>query len=150
LGVLCFAAAGNKGEAPLYPARYEDCLSVGALGRVGFAPPQTEDWRDARASREVRGSEFLWQASARGPGVKLLGAGASILYTEPCGRSFAISGTSFAGPIVAGVAALILENDYIYQSLENDRKRVEYALGKFRSMSSNPFTGLASIGILRA
>jgi subtilisin family serine protease len=150
LGVLCFGAAGNKGEAPLYPARYDDCLSVGALGRVGFAPPQTEDWRDARASREVRGSEFLWQASARGPGVKFLGAGASILYTGPCGRSFAISGTSFAGPIVAGVAALILENDHIYQSLESDRKRVEYALGKFRSMSSNPFTGLASIGILRA
>lgn len=150
LGVLCFAAAGNRGQAPLYPARYDDCLSVGALGRVGYAPRQTEDWRDACASREVKGDEFMWQASARGAEVKFLGAGASILYTGSTGRSFAVSGTSFAAPIVAGVAALILEKDATYQSLGKDRKRVEYALGIFRSMSSNPFSGLASIGILKA
>ena len=149
-GVLCFAAAGNLGKGPLYPACYPDCLSVGALGRVGLAPPQTEDRQDASRSTVVVGNEFLWPSSARGPLVKFMGAGASIFYTEPGGGSFAVSGTSFAAPIVAGTAALLLEKDQNYQSVTRDRKRVEYALGKLRSMSFNPFANHASIGILRA
>ena len=150
VGTLCFAAAGNKGSAVLFPATYDDCLSVGALGRIGFAPEGTEDALEALRSKISVGDEFLWPSSARGPGVKFLGAGASIIYTDRMGRSFSVSGTSFAAPIVAGTAALILAKDDEFQSLKRDRKRVEYALGKLRSMSVNAFPGMASIGILKA
>ena len=150
LGTLCFAAAGNQGSAVKFPAKYEDCLTVGALGRSGFAPEGTEDALEAERSTVKFGTEFLWPSSARGAGVKFLAAGASIIYTDPLGRSFSISGTSFAAPVVAGTAAIILAKDEQFQSLKRDRKRVEYALGKLRSMSVNAFPGIANIGILKA
>ena len=72
------------------------------------------------------------------------------MYTEPSGGSFAVTGTSFAAPVIAGTAAVILSKDEQFQSLKKNRKRVEYALGKLDSMSSNVFPGLSSAGLLRA
>jgi subtilisin family serine protease len=150
LGVLCFAAAGNQGGAPLCPALYDDCIAVGALGKLEMAPPGTWDAREAKRCFRTADELFFWNSSARGPAVRYLGAGVSVIYTEPAGGSFAVTGTSFAAPIVAGTAALILSKDEQFQLLKKNRKRVEYALGKLDSMSSNVFPGLSSAGLLRA
>jgi subtilisin family serine protease len=151
LGVLCFAAAGNQGGAPLCPAFYPDCIAVGAVGKRDFAPPGTWDAREAAKSRaHSAGEVFFWNSSARGRQVRFLGAGVSVIYTDAAGGSFAVTGTSFAAPIVAGTAAVILSKDQQFQSLGRDRKRVEYALGKLDSMSSNLFPDLSSAGLLRA
>jgi hypothetical protein len=150
LGVLCFTAAGNQGGAPLYPALYADCIAVGAVGKRDIAPPGTWDAREAKRCFRTTDELFFWNSSARGPDVRYLGAGVSVMYTEPSGGSFAVTGTSFATPIIAGTAAVILSKDEQFQSLKKNRKRVEYALGKLDSMSSNVFPGLSSAGLLRA
>jgi subtilisin family serine protease len=150
LGVLCFAAAGNQGGAPLCPAQYADCIAVGAIGKRDIAPPGTWDAREAKRCFRSADGLFFWNSSARGPAVRYLGAGVSVIYTEAAGGSFAVTGTSFASPIIAGTAALVLSKDEQFQLLKRNRKRVEYALGKLDSMSSNVFPGLSSAGLLRA
>ena len=150
LGVMCFAAAGNRGGTPLCPAAYDDCIAVGAVGKREIAPPGTWDAREAKRCFTTTDELFFWNSSARGPAVRYLGAGVSVIYTDPAEGSFAVTGTSFASPIVAGTAALILSKDEQFQALKKNRKRVEYALGKLDSMSSNVFPGLSSAGLLRA
>jgi subtilisin family serine protease len=150
LGVLCFAAAGNQGGSPLCPALYDDCIAVGAVGKREVAPPGTWDAREAKRCFRTADELFFWNSSARGPAVRYLGAGVSVIYSDPAGGSFAVTGTSFASPIIAGTAARILSKDEQFQRLKKNRKRVEYALGKLDSMSSNVFPGLSSAGLLRA
>jgi subtilisin family serine protease len=101
-GVLVVAAAGNGGtDAPSYPAAYTNALSVGAVLHSG-----------ANIGQRASFSNF-------GPTVKVYAAGNAVLTTVP-GRAVDVkdgraaselyipmSGTSFASPIVAGIAGLI-------------------------------------------
>ena len=70
LGVLCFAAAGNRGGAPLCPAQYADCIAVGAVGKCELAPPGTWDAREAKRCFRRTEELFFWNSSARGPAVR--------------------------------------------------------------------------------
>jgi hypothetical protein len=150
-GTLCFAAAGNRGGRPHYPARHEDCLSVGAVGDERVAPQSTWDADEARRSSKTKsGDLFYWHGSARGRGVKFVGAGVSVFFTDPQGRSMSAIGTSYAAPIVAGTAAVILSKDEYFLGLKRDRARVRYALGKLQGMSSHVFPGLTLYGMLSA
>ncbi|MEN3026339.1 MAG: S8 family serine peptidase, partial [Chlorobiota bacterium] len=89
LGSLVVAGVGNNGEnvdyAPFYPACYPGVLSVGAT------TPS-----DAAAT---------W--SNYGVAVQVYAPGENILSTTPNNGYGATGGTSFSGPIVAGVAALV-------------------------------------------
>ena len=86
-GCVVFASAMNRGSTvPQYPAACERVVAVGAV-----------DWAGRLAS-----------FSGRGPWVDLVAPGQSILTTVGAHCFGYKNGTSYASPIVASVAALIL------------------------------------------
>jgi cyanobactin maturation PatA/PatG family protease len=88
--VLVVAATGNDGCPCLHvPAALPSVLAVGALGQNG-EPLPTSNWGDAYRSNGVLA-----------PGEEIVGA-------IPGGGIASMTGSSFATPIVAGVAALLL------------------------------------------
>ena len=88
--VLVVAATGNDGCACLHvPAALPSVLAVGALGKSG-EPHETSNWGDAYRSNGVLA-----------PGEGIVGAVAG-------GGTASLTGSSFATPLVSGVAALLL------------------------------------------
>jgi len=87
-GALIVAAAGNSGgDAPTYPAYYENCLSVSA----------------------VRPDNELAPLSNRGDWVDVLAPGFNIYSTIPGNEYGYKTGTSFACAYVSGLAALLFD-----------------------------------------
>ena len=92
-GLVHFASAGNESASSVgYPASLADVVGVGA----------------------VRSSGILASFSNTGPGVELTAPGVSIYSTDRVAGGYVsgdyafVSGTSFASPYAAGVAALVL------------------------------------------
>lgn len=106
-GIICVAAAGNDSGAVAYPAAYEHVIAVAAVGQTGEFP---EDSAHALACGEPSGYEGLFFAafSNAGPEIDLCAPGVAIASTVPDGQG-ARDGTSMAGALVAGLAALVLE-----------------------------------------
>ena len=88
--ILVVAAAGNDGCECLHvPAALPAVLAVGAVDARGH-PLDFSNWGETYQNQGILA-----------PGENILGA-------EPGGGTIRMSGTSFAAPIVAGVAALLL------------------------------------------
>ena len=88
--ILIVAAAGNDGcECLQVPAALPSVLAVGAVNARGH-PLDFSNWGETYQSQGILA-----------PGENILGA-------KPGGGTVQLSGTSFAAPIVAGVAALLL------------------------------------------
>jgi len=88
--VLVVAAVGNDGCSCMQvPAAIRSVLSVGALGTDG-RPLETSNWGEAYRSNGI------------------LAPGESIKGANPGGGTVSLTGSSFATPIVSGIAGLLL------------------------------------------
>lgn len=88
-GVLVIAAGGNDSSDLSYPGAFPTVLSVGAIDR----------------------QNQVLSYSNRGPGLDLVAPGMNIKTTTLKGGYKERSGTSFAAPQIAGIAALILKEN---------------------------------------
>jgi len=92
-GLVLVAAAGNAGakSPPLYPAANPNVIAVSATDQ----------------------QDRLFSASNRGNYIALAAPGVDIFLPAPDGKYQITSGTSFSAAYVSGVAALLLERNYM-------------------------------------
>ena len=109
--VLLVAAAGNDGCECLHvPAALPSVLAAGAMGENG-QPLDNSNW----------GENYQTQG--------ILALGGNILGAEPGGGTRQLSGTSFATPVVSGVAALLMSLQ-LQREEKPDSQKVRTALLK--------------------
>jgi hypothetical protein len=135
VGTLCIVAAGNDAKAAVaYPARYPDCVGVGAIGLVGWGPPLSTVRRfgerdtDPRTRGSVAGRAiFHFPLSAFGEGLDMVAPGVGIVVNRGGPSLFVASGTSYAAPMVCGLLAAVLARETDYLGLPRDLRRAEKA-----------------------
>jgi subtilisin len=133
-GTLCICSAGNDGGPVNYPAAYPECISVSALGQVGWAPPATFSAGNRPREPGKLGKEnlFLASFSSFGDGLVTCGPGVGIVSTVPdhSGATdlyMEMDGTSMASPAVCATLAAILSRDPNYASHPRDQSRAQAA-----------------------
>jgi subtilisin family serine protease len=129
-GVLVIAAAGNESQRPddvepvCDPAACPSILSVVAV-----------DQNDNIAPFSCGAVDAIGEVNFAAPGASIYSAG-------PGGRHFLRSGTSMATPIVAGVAALMLERHFN----ETGKQMAAADLKKKLETSARPFSPTDTFG----
>lgn len=84
-GCLLVAAAGNDGKLVNYPARYDSVVAVSAVDR----------------------NHRIASFSSRGPEVEFAAGGVDVYMCYLNGGYASMSGTSFAAPVISGLACLV-------------------------------------------
>ena len=98
---LVFVAAGNNGERMKYP-EYNYINTVSAIRQVS-----EEDIKKGAAPLQLVNVKDNGWRSNTGRCVDFCGPGADIQVTTKKGKTSSVDGTSFASPLVAGVASLV-------------------------------------------
>lgn len=98
-GIVVISSVGNNGfsvnDTVTYPAKYDEVLGVGALGK----------------------NKKRWFRTSRGNGIDFLAPGEEILSNSLNGKYIKRSGTSISAAYATGVVALMIEQN---KSLSND------------------------------
>jgi subtilisin len=133
-GTLCVCAAGNDGGPLNYPAAYEDCVAVTAIGLAGWGPVSALSSTRLPVRREFYGQDnyYLANFSSTGAGVACAAPGVGIISTVPASNErtapYAVmDGTSMASPAACGALAALLARDASYSSLPRDITRAHAA-----------------------
>jgi subtilisin len=106
-GVACVVAAGNSANAVCFPANMPTVLAVSAIGKLGEYPPDTYHATQTSGTPTPEGY-FSAKFTCFGPEIDVCGPGVAIVSSVPPDMYAAEDGTSFAGPHITALAALIL------------------------------------------
>jgi subtilisin family serine protease len=141
-GALCVVAAGNDPHSKIsFPARYPECVGVGAIGLKDWGPNGSY----ARYMSDVAGEHvglsgkvadhdiFHYPRSAFGEGLDVVAPGVGLVIHRGEGPLMDVAGTSFAAPLVTGLLAVLLAKSELYCGLSQDPERVLTAEELLRS-----------------
>jgi subtilisin len=123
-GMLVVVAAGNDGKDVDYPAAYDEATAVSAMGCKGTFPEHAmENMVISDVTARTDPNEFIASFSNRGKQISVTALGVGVVSTLP-GNSFgSCSGTSFAAPVVTGVAASLLSQHPEIYGKDRTRER---------------------------
>ncbi len=108
-GILPIAAAGNNGGEVLFPAAFEEVLSVAAIGRFGSFPEDSSHQKHIGENPIQSGHYFSPKFTCHGSEIDVCAPGVAIVSTVPKNEYAAWDGTSMACPHVTGFAARLLQ-----------------------------------------
>ena len=108
-GALPIAAAGNSAGKVLFPAAFNEVLSVAAIGRFGTFPDDSTHHKHIGDNPVQSGNYFSPQFTCRGPEIDVCAPGVAITSCVPENGYAAWDGTSMACPHVAGLAGRLLQ-----------------------------------------
>jgi len=108
-GILPIAAAGNNSGKVLFPAAFDEVLSVAAIGRFDSFPADSSHQKHIGEKPIQSGHYFSPKFTCRGPEVDVCAPGVAIVSTVPNNGYAAWDGTSMACPHVTGFAARLLK-----------------------------------------
>lgn len=130
-GTLCVCAAGNSNGSVEFPARFDECVAVAALGRLGWGPAGSlASFRVPTGQAQRFGSDGLYHAnfSCFGQGLDVCAPGVGVLATVPERFGLAaphgvMDGTSMASPAACGALAALLAGSTAYKNRPRDGTR---------------------------
>lgn len=129
-GTLCICSSGNDAGPVNYPGAYPECVSVSALGLIGWAPAGTVSSgnRPHDAAKLGLRNLFLATFSSIGQDLDSTGPGVGVISTVPDhggqGHLYMeMDGTSMASPAVCGALAATLSASPTYLAHERDASR---------------------------
>ena len=134
-GCILVAGAGNEGGGVLYPARYPNCIAVGATD-------EGDNW----CGESIWGAGF---SSSYGAEIDVVAPGNNIVSTYP-GGGFAVgSGASMATACVSGMAALTVS---VNPNLSNVQVRdvIRSTCDDLMEAGWDEYTGYGRINVLEA
>jgi subtilisin len=133
-GTLCICSAGNTAGSIEFPAAYQECAAVSAIGKLGWAPAGTFSASNNPQQPYLHGTDNLFLAafSSYGATLACTAAGVGIVSTVPEKADFRdaymeMDGTSMAAPAACGTLAVILSQDARYRGLPRDISRTNAA-----------------------
>lgn len=149
-GALTIAAAGNRGEAPAMPARFDEVVGVGSVGLIGVAPKGTlmATYGEIAAITEgcvgasALGTVFHDIDSCYGKGLNAVGPGIGVTLCYDDGSIIDYRGTSYAAPAVTSALACRLASTSGYADLTG-ADRADFAQGCLQDMCQD--TGLPEL-----
>lgn len=112
-GVVCFAATGNDGRAPVaYPAAAQFSIAVSAMGRKDTWPKNSVQADMVKSPFSIQDKKnFIASFSNVGPEVDITGPGVGVISTYLNNKYAVLDGTSMACPAATGAAARLLAGD---------------------------------------
>ena len=128
-GTAVLAANGNDNRQPVsFPAAFDMCLAVSAMGRKDTIPPNTATLDRVAAPFGDDPADFIASFSNIGEDTDLTGPGVGVVSTVPGGYGIK-DGTSMACPAEVGALARVLAQHPEILAMPRDQARSNAIVG---------------------